>query len=46
MSAEWRVHLDRYDPKVHPLLHLVDDAPLLLMISDTFMTPGYGNKEG
>jgi uncharacterized membrane protein HdeD (DUF308 family) len=35
---EWRVHLDRYDPKVHPLLHLVDDAPLLLMISDTFMT--------
>lgn len=35
---EWRVHLDRYDPAVNPLLHLVDDAPLLLMISDTFMT--------
>jgi uncharacterized membrane protein HdeD (DUF308 family) len=35
---EWRVHLDRYDPKEHPLLHLIDDAPLLLMISDTFMT--------
>ena len=35
---EWRVHLDRYDPDVHPLLHLIDDAPLLLMISDTFMT--------
>jgi uncharacterized membrane protein HdeD (DUF308 family) len=35
---EWRVHLDRYDPAVHPLLHLIDDAPLLLMISDTFMT--------
>lgn len=34
----WRVHLDRYDPEVHPLLHLVDDAPLVLMISDTFMT--------
>ena len=33
--TEWRVHLDRYDPKKHPLLHLVDDAPLLLMIADT-----------
>jgi uncharacterized membrane protein HdeD (DUF308 family) len=37
-KTEWRVHLDRYDPKVNPLLHLADDAPLLLMISDTFMT--------
>ncbi len=37
-KTEWRVHLDRYDPKVNPLLHLVDDAPLILMISDTFMT--------
>jgi hypothetical protein len=34
--TEWRVHLDRYDPKVHPLLHLADDAPLVLMIGDTF----------
>jgi hypothetical protein len=34
----WRVHLDRYDPHANPLLHLVDDAPLILMISDTFMT--------
>ncbi|MFA4860699.1 hypothetical protein [Methanoregula sp.] len=34
----WRVHLDRYDPKRNPLLHLIDDAPLVLMISDTFMT--------
>ncbi|MFA4876857.1 MAG: hypothetical protein WC586_05550 [Methanoregula sp.] len=34
----WRVHLDRYDPKKNPLLHLIDDAPLVLMISDTFMT--------
>jgi uncharacterized membrane protein HdeD (DUF308 family) len=33
--TEWRVHLDRYDPKKHPLLHLADDAPLLLMIADT-----------
>ena len=37
-KTEWRVHLDRYDPRANPLLHLVDDAPLILMISDTFMT--------
>jgi len=37
-KTEWRVHMDRYDPKVSPVLHLVDDAPLILMISDTFMT--------
>jgi uncharacterized membrane protein HdeD (DUF308 family) len=37
-KTEWRVHLDRYDPKKNPLMHLVDDAPLILMISDTFMT--------
>jgi uncharacterized membrane protein HdeD (DUF308 family) len=37
-KAEFRVHLDRYDPKKHPLLHLIDDAPLLLMISETFIT--------
>lgn len=36
--AEWKVHLDRYDPKVHPVLHLLDDAPLLMMIADTFIT--------
>lgn len=37
-KTEWRVHLDRYDPRKKPLMHLVDDAPLILMISDTFMT--------
>lgn len=37
-GTEWRVHRDRYDPTVNPLMHLVDDAPLVLMISDTFMT--------
>lgn len=37
-STEFRVHLDRYDPVHHPILHLVDDAPLLLMISETFIT--------
>jgi len=37
-KTELKVHLDRYDPKKHPLLHLIDDAPLLLMISETFIT--------
>ncbi len=37
-KTEWRVHLDNHDPKNHPLLHLIDDAPLLLMIGDTFIT--------
>lgn len=37
-STEWRVHLDNHDPKHHPVLHLIDDAPLLLMIGDTFVT--------
>lgn len=34
-KTEWKVHLDRHDPKLHPLLHLIDDAPLFLMISET-----------
>lgn len=34
-ATEYRVHLDRYDPKKHPFLHLIDDAPLVLMIVDT-----------
>ncbi|MBN1165596.1 MAG: hypothetical protein JXA44_00535 [Methanospirillaceae archaeon] len=37
-KTEWRVHLDRYDPNVHPVLHLIDDAPLFLMISETIIT--------
>jgi len=36
--TDLRIHLDRYDPKIHPILHLIDDAPLLLMISETFIT--------
>ncbi len=35
---EWRVHCDRFDPKMHPFLHLIDDAPLLLMIKETMVT--------
>lgn len=37
-ADEWKVHLDRYDPEKHPVMHLLDDAPLLLMIGDTFVT--------
>ena len=36
-KTEWMVHLDRYDPKLHPVLHLMDDAPLFLMISETLV---------
>jgi uncharacterized membrane protein HdeD (DUF308 family) len=32
---EYRVHLDKYDPEKHPAMHLVDDAPLVLMIWGT-----------
>jgi len=37
-ATEWRVHLDHYDPRIHPVRHLIDDAPLILMIGDTFKT--------
>jgi uncharacterized membrane protein HdeD (DUF308 family) len=43
---EWRVHLDRYDPKDHPLLHLVDDAPLLLMIGGTVVALAQDTRKG
>jgi len=36
-ATEWKVHLDRYDPAVHPVMHLVDDAPLVFMIAATFV---------
>jgi uncharacterized membrane protein HdeD (DUF308 family) len=44
-ATEWRVHLDNHDPKKHPFLHLVDDAPLLLMIGDTFVTLIAGTRK-
>jgi uncharacterized membrane protein HdeD (DUF308 family) len=43
--TEWKVHLDNYDPKTHPYLHLIDDAPLLLMIGDTFITLIEGTRK-
>jgi uncharacterized membrane protein HdeD (DUF308 family) len=36
-ATEWKVHLDRYDPKEHPVMHLVDDAPFIQMVSDTLL---------
>jgi len=36
--SEFRVHMDRYDPEKNPLMHLVDDAPLVLMIHETMET--------
>ncbi|NLX49556.1 MAG: hypothetical protein GXY82_06750 [Methanospirillum sp.] len=35
---DYRVHLDRYDPKSHPVMHLVSDAPLALMLVETMVT--------
>lgn len=37
-KTEYRVHLDRYDPDKNPVLHLIDDAPLVLMIYETIET--------
>jgi len=44
-QTEWHVHLDNYDPKIHPILHLIDDAPLLLMIGDTVTTIIAGTRK-
>jgi uncharacterized membrane protein HdeD (DUF308 family) len=44
-QTEWHVHLDNHDPKVHPALHLIDDAPLLLMIGDTVVTLIAGTRK-
>jgi uncharacterized membrane protein HdeD (DUF308 family) len=35
---DYRVHMDRYDPERNPVMHLVDDAPLALMIFETLET--------
>lgn len=36
--SEYRVHMDRYDPEKNPLMHLIDDAPLALMVYETMET--------
>ena len=36
--SEYRVHMDRYDPEKNPIMHLIDDAPLILMIHETMET--------
>jgi uncharacterized membrane protein HdeD (DUF308 family) len=43
-ETEWHVHIDRYDPKIHPFMHLVDDAPLLLMIGGTVVALARGRR--
>ena len=35
-EKNWKVHKDRYDPKDHPFIHLVDDAPLVFLLGGTF----------
>jgi uncharacterized membrane protein HdeD (DUF308 family) len=37
-ELDYRVHMDRYDPEKNPFLHLIDDAPLVLMLYDTMDT--------
>ena len=37
-EQDYRVHMDRYDPEKNPFMHLVDDAPLVLMLYDTMDT--------
>lgn len=37
-EGDYRVHVDRYDPARNPVMHLVDDAPLALMIFETLET--------
>jgi uncharacterized membrane protein HdeD (DUF308 family) len=34
-KSDWRVHLDLYDPSRNPIMHLVDDAPLILLMAGT-----------
>jgi uncharacterized membrane protein HdeD (DUF308 family) len=42
---EYHVHLDRYDPEKNPVMHLVDDAPLALMIFETLETLAVSAKD-
>lgn len=44
-EKEYRVHLDKYDPEKHPALHLIDDAPLVLMIWGTLSALSAESKE-
>jgi hypothetical protein len=37
-EQDYRVHVDRYDLEKNPVMHLVDDAPLALMIFETLET--------
>ncbi|MEN6343599.1 MAG: hypothetical protein ABFC89_13695 [Methanospirillum sp.] len=44
-ERDYRVHLDRYDPERNPVMHLVDDAPLALMLVETMETLAVSAKD-
>lgn len=44
-EVQYRVHMDRYDPEKNPVMHLVDDAPLPLMIFETLETLAVSAKD-
>ena len=44
-EQDYRVHMDRYDPDRNPIMHLVDDAPLALMIFETMETLALSAKD-
>jgi len=44
-EQDYRVHMDRYDPERNPVMHLVDDAPLALMIFETMETLALSAKD-
>jgi uncharacterized membrane protein HdeD (DUF308 family) len=47
-KEEYKTHMDRYDPEKSPGLHLIDDAPMVLMIwgtmSSLFLTAKDASK--
>ncbi|WP_292392591.1 HdeD family acid-resistance protein [Methanoculleus sp. UBA303] len=43
--SDYRVHMDRYDPEKNPIMHLIDDAPLALMLHETMETVFVTSKD-
>ncbi|OPY34478.1 MAG: hypothetical protein A4E32_00205 [Methanomassiliicoccales archaeon PtaU1.Bin124] len=46
MGDHWAVHLDRVDPQMHSMGHLIADAPLLLFLWSGFLNSMLMAKEG